>query len=171
MSCPITVPAMQHTCLQIYSKLSARPPSQTSDHLLYLYTSQIRRFHCKPSSLRTSGEGRPLRDLSQQLWQPFKTHRASQRNYSSEQRPNFTYRIAASYCAKKHKLEIDKNQFNFNPYSRFQPPSLDRPNSRRPKSRRPASGQDAFFVSRVGDTGDVAFGVVHASLEMTWTNF
>ncbi|EON96838.1 putative 5-azacytidine resistance protein azr1 protein [Phaeoacremonium minimum UCRPA7] len=46
-----------------------------------------------------------------------------------------------------------KHVFHFNPYNRVQPPK------KKSKSSRPESGQDAFFVSRLGDTGGVALAV------------
>ncbi|KAI1757085.1 protein serine/threonine phosphatase 2C [Xylaria castorea] len=66
---------------------------------------------------------------------------------------NFTYHVAASFSAKNKKFDPSTNVFHFNPYNRIQT------EKKRPKSKRPASGQDAFFVSRVGDTNAVAFGV------------
>ncbi|KAI0858527.1 protein serine/threonine phosphatase 2C [Xylaria cubensis] len=65
----------------------------------------------------------------------------------------FTYHVAASFSAKNKKFDPFTNVFHFNPYNRIQT------EKKRPKSKRPASGQDAFFVSRVGDTNAVAFGV------------
>jgi protein phosphatase PTC7 len=65
----------------------------------------------------------------------------------------FTYHAAASFSAKFKKYDPLTNVFHFNPYNRIQT------EKKRPKSRRPASGQDAFFISRVGDTNAVAFGV------------
>ncbi|TGJ82531.1 hypothetical protein E0Z10_g6206 [Xylaria hypoxylon] len=65
----------------------------------------------------------------------------------------FTYHVAASFSAKYKKFDPLTNVFHFNPYNRIQT------EKKRPKSKRPASGQDAFFISRVGDTNAVAFGV------------
>ena len=64
----------------------------------------------------------------------------------------FTYGIAASFSAKDERYHPDKNVFNFNPYNRI----LAR---RKDKRTRPRSGQDAFFISRVDNTPDVAFGI------------
>lgn len=50
------------------------------------------------------------------------------------------------------QYEPEKNTFAFDPKLRIQ-------NHRRKKAERPASGQDSFFVSKIGDTDDVAFGV------------
>ncbi|PHH88449.1 hypothetical protein CDD83_7530 [Cordyceps sp. RAO-2017] len=68
--------------------------------------------------------------------------------------PKFSYHIAASFIAKDRPYDPATHVFHFNPYNRIQPPR--RP--RRPSSR-PDSGQDAFFVSRVADSGAVALGV------------
>ncbi|KAI1131268.1 protein serine/threonine phosphatase 2C [Nemania abortiva] len=65
----------------------------------------------------------------------------------------FTYYVAASFSAKYKPFDPHTNVFHFNPYNRIQP------QKKRPKSSRLASGQDAFFISRVGDTNAVAFGV------------
>jgi protein phosphatase PTC7 len=66
---------------------------------------------------------------------------------------NFTYHAAASFASKHQRLDPTTNLFHFSPYHRIQP------QIKRPKSKRPASGQDAFFIARVGDTNAVAFGV------------
>jgi len=70
-------------------------------------------------------------------------------SYSS---PKFSYGIAASFTAKDRRYNPDKNIFNFNPYNHIRA-------RRKDKRTRPDSGQDAFFVSRVGESNDVAFGV------------
>ena len=67
--------------------------------------------------------------------------------------PKFVYHAAASFSAKFKKFDPLTNVFHFNPYNRFQT------DKKRPKAKRPASGQDAFFISRVGDTNAVALGV------------
>lgn len=64
----------------------------------------------------------------------------------------FTYHAAASFSAKYKRFDPTSHVFHFNPYNRIQ-------TQKRPKSKRPASGQDAFFISRVGDTNAVAFGI------------
>jgi protein phosphatase PTC7 len=72
---------------------------------------------------------------------------------STPSTPRFTYGISASFNAKDRKYNPDVNVFNFNPYNFIQSAR------RKDKSRRPASGQDAFFVSRIGESRDVALGV------------
>lgn len=73
------------------------------------------------------------------------------RSYSSS--PRFTYSIASSFIAKDRPYDPSTHVFHFNPYNRISPPRHRR------KSSRPDSGHDAFFVSRVHDSGAVAFGV------------
>jgi protein phosphatase PTC7 len=68
-------------------------------------------------------------------------------------KPKFSYHIAASFIGKDRPYDPSTHVFHFNPYNRIQPPRNKR------KSSRPDSGHDAFFVSRVNDTGSVAFGV------------
>ncbi|KAI0852501.1 protein serine/threonine phosphatase 2C [Daldinia vernicosa] len=65
----------------------------------------------------------------------------------------FIYHAAASFSAKYKRFNPTNDVFHFNPYNRIQT------EKKRPKSKRPASGQDAFFISRVGDTNAVAFGI------------
>ena len=64
----------------------------------------------------------------------------------------FSYGIAASFNAKNMEFNPLANFFNFDPYA----PIIKK---REDKRTRPASGEDAFFISRVGKSGDVAFGV------------
>ncbi|KAI9746075.1 MAG: hypothetical protein M1818_000756 [Claussenomyces sp. TS43310] len=64
----------------------------------------------------------------------------------------FSYGIAASFTAKDVRYNPEKDRFDFNPFD----PIYKRRKDRR---TRPASGQDAFFVSQIGDSNDVAFGV------------
>ncbi|KAK4459611.1 phosphatase 2C-like domain-containing protein [Cladorrhinum samala] len=71
-------------------------------------------------------------------------------------RPRFVYNVAASYIAKGRPYDSATHIFLFNPYNRVQPPKK----TGRGKSSRPESGQDAFFVSRLGPVpGEVALGV------------
>ncbi len=66
---------------------------------------------------------------------------------------NFTYNAASSFSAKYKRFDPATNIFHFNPYNHIQP------QRKRPKSKRPDSGQDAFFISRVGDSNGIAFGI------------
>ncbi|XWW93549.1 hypothetical protein V2A60_001482 [Cordyceps javanica] len=69
-------------------------------------------------------------------------------------KPRFSYNIAASFIAKDRPFDPATHVFHFNPYNRIQPPRHRR------RSSRPESGHDAFFASRVHETGGaVAFGV------------
>jgi len=74
---------------------------------------------------------------------------SSPASYSS---PKYTYGIAASFNAKDTRYNPEKHVFSFNPYNHI----VQR---RKEKKTRPSSGQDAFFVSRIGVSQDVAFGV------------
>lgn len=81
------------------------------------------------------------------------THvRLFQISHALSSNSKFTYGIAASFTAKDKKFNPSTNVFNFDPYA----PIIKK---RKDKRTRPASGQDAFFISRVGKSGDVAFGV------------
>ncbi|KAF4503837.1 hypothetical protein G6O67_008777 [Ophiocordyceps sinensis] len=68
-------------------------------------------------------------------------------------KPNFSYHVAASFIAKDRFYDPATHVFHFNPYNRIQPPRHRR------RSSRPDSGHDAFFVSRVNDSGAVALGI------------
>ncbi|KAG5930752.1 hypothetical protein E4U53_002139 [Claviceps sorghi] len=72
---------------------------------------------------------------------------------SSPSSSRFSYQIAASFIGKNRPYDPSSHVFHFNPYNRIQPPRARRPSSR------PDSGHDAFFVSRIQDSGSVAFGV------------
>ncbi|KAM5372843.1 hypothetical protein ACJZ2D_007300 [Fusarium nematophilum] len=72
---------------------------------------------------------------------------------TSADAPKFSYHIASSFIAKDRPYDPSTHIFHFNPYNRIQPPRNRRP------SARPESGHDAFFVSRINDSGSVAFGV------------
>ncbi|KAI1482560.1 hypothetical protein K445DRAFT_317859 [Daldinia sp. EC12] len=77
----------------------------------------------------------------------------SQETQSKTESPRkFTYHAAAAFSAKYKRFNPTNDVFHFNPYNRIQ-------TRKRPKSKRPASGQDAFFISRVGDTNAIAFGI------------
>ncbi|KAF3909090.1 hypothetical protein ABW21_db0204478 [Orbilia brochopaga] len=66
----------------------------------------------------------------------------------------FQYNISVSYVSKGKRWD-PSNVFNFSPYKRV----AFEGNWAARKRGRPKTGQDAFFVSRVSDTGAVAFGV------------
>lgn len=65
----------------------------------------------------------------------------------------FTYGIAALFTAKDRRYNPETNVFNFNPYNHIKA-------RRKDKRTRPDSGQDTFFISRVGESLDVTLGVV-----------
>ncbi|KFX96791.1 hypothetical protein O988_05161 [Pseudogymnoascus sp. VKM F-3808] len=66
--------------------------------------------------------------------------------------PRFSYGIAASFTAKDKRFKPNENVVHFEPH----PIPVKRRTNRK---ARPASGQDAFFISELGDSGDVAMGV------------
>lgn len=64
---------------------------------------------------------------------------------------SFTYRLAASYSAKGKRFNPKADILSFNESNSLLRESIAR--------RRPASGQDAFFISSIGNSSNVAFGV------------
>lgn len=76
--------------------------------------------------------------------------------------PKYSHRIAASFVGKDGSLNLSKdgslnyskNVYNFNPLEQIQAHR-----DAQDKSKRPESGQDAFFVSKMGQSNDVALGV------------
>ena len=92
----------------------------------------------------TKSSSRPLLSPSSNRPHPYST---------TTQPPRFSYHLAASFIAKHHLYDPSQHVFQYSPYHRIQPPR------NRDKSARPDSGHDAFFVSRVNDSGSVAFGV------------
>ncbi|KAI0483223.1 protein serine/threonine phosphatase 2C [Xylariaceae sp. FL0804] len=100
---------------------------------------------CSPPVRLSRAPGRHARDFSAQP--------ALRSQDAPPRRKKFTYHAAASFSAKYGQFHPSANVFHFNPYNRVQT------EKKRAKSKRPPSGQDAFFISRVGDTNALAFGV------------
>lgn len=73
---------------------------------------------------------------------PTRSGVASRRSY-------FSYGVAASYIGKDRPYDPSTHVFHFSPHNR----------PRTKRTMRPESGQDAFFASRVGDSGAVALGI------------
>lgn len=72
------------------------------------------------------------------------------RTYSTSiAKPSFSFRIGASFSAKITPFNPEKDIFSFDPATQDD----------RTKTRSQRSGQDAFFVSQVGNGSNVAFGV------------
>ncbi|KAH7410965.1 5-azacytidine resistance protein azr1 [Cadophora sp. MPI-SDFR-AT-0126] len=107
---------------------------------------RVRRFSAQPLPPKSNSSKhnlpRPLQTSS----------RAFSTSQSSLSTSKFTYGIAASFTAKDRRYNPDTNVFNFNPYNHIRA-------RRKDKRTRPDSGQDAFFISRVGSSSDVALGV------------
>ncbi|KAI1401047.1 protein serine/threonine phosphatase 2C [Hypoxylon fuscum] len=104
-----------------------------------------------PRSLTPLSQQRKHRTRAFSL-QPALRSQEAQTQKQAESTRKFTYDAASSFSAKYKKFDPASNVFHFNPYNRIQ-------TKKRPKSKRPASGQDAFFISRVGDTNAIAFGI------------
>ncbi|OCL01837.1 5-azacytidine resistance protein azr1 [Glonium stellatum] len=90
------------------------------------------------------------------------THRlfhSSSQAWSST--PHYSYYVAASYSAKGHRLDPEHNLYTYNTprQPNGKPTDIKKCKQQRDKRVRPRSGQDAFFVGRVGNSGALAFGV------------
>ncbi|KAL2070584.1 hypothetical protein VTL71DRAFT_13610 [Oculimacula yallundae] len=105
-------------------------------------TIRIRTFSSQPQTLHNNQYHLPKPP----------THRTFSTSRSSLSSSKFTYGIAASFTAKDRRYNPDTNVFAFNPYNHIRA-------RRKDKRTRPDSGQDAFFVSRIGSSTDVALGV------------
>ena len=62
----------------------------------------------------------------------------------------FSYRIAASFSAKGRRFNPKADHYSYDPANRTRNDH---------DTGRPTSGQDAFFVSRIGNSTNMAFGV------------
>ena len=79
---------------------------------------------------------------------------------------DFTYHAAAAYAGKDRRFRPDQDIFQLDDSSRRTDPAVEhrRFASNQRRSQRPNSGQDAFFISRVGgSSSNMAFGVVSYS--------
>jgi hypothetical protein len=76
----------------------------------------------------------------------------------------FSYGIAAAYSAKGRRFDPEKCVLEFDPNVEIQAPKANAGGTEAAKKSRLPSGEDAIFVSKVGDTGDISFGVVSALL-------
>lgn len=75
-------------------------------------------------------------------------------------RPRISYRVAVSSSGKSRRFNPDKNFHNFDPEVQDALGLQKSANYLERKTSRPDSGEDAFFVSKVGDDKDtIAFGV------------
>ncbi|KAK2740388.1 hypothetical protein FQN57_006128 [Myotisia sp. PD_48] len=78
-----------------------------------------------------------------------------------ESRPRISFRIAASSSGKGRRFSLEKNFHNFDPSLQDAIGIQSSQNYLERKSSRPDSGEDAFFVSKIGyDDNSFAFGVV-----------
>lgn len=73
--------------------------------------------------------------------------------------PQISYHIASSYSAKGHRLDPERNLYNYDSFVKLKKTASELDSGKKDKKNRPKSGQDSFFISQVGDTSSVAFGV------------
>ena len=67
--------------------------------------------------------------------------------------------VAAAFSGKGHKFDRKKNVYNFNSSTQHPPRPQESSDTKVPGAKRPDSGQDAYFISKVGGSEAVAFGV------------
>jgi protein phosphatase PTC7 len=140
--------------LTAYAGRVARPGGSVSLHRLATGKSSLSTFsrvasqHSHRSSLQIH-RSTPLLSGSH----PFPTSARTFHNCPTlSSKAKFSYGIAASYTAKDVRYNPKKDTFDFNPLNPIYA-------KRKDKRTRPRSGQDAFFVSQIGQGEDVAFGV------------
>lgn len=75
----------------------------------------------------------------------------SRASHTSVKATSITYKVGAAFVGKGRSFTAINNTFTFDPTQ--QTPD------KQPYTGRPASGQDAFFISNVGNGGSTAFGV------------
>lgn len=76
---------------------------------------------------------------------------SSRASHTSAKSSSITYKVGAAFSGKGWSFAGKKNTFSFDPSG--QPPD------QQPFTGRPTSGQDAFFISNVGNGSSTAFGV------------
>lgn len=87
------------------------------------------------------------------------------RSYSStprrpSQKPaTLQYSAAAAFSAKREPLNLKQNHFVYDS-ARALKESARQTDIRKPVKDRPKSGQDSFFISNIGNSSSLAFGVV-----------
>ncbi|KAF9894265.1 hypothetical protein FE257_007767 [Aspergillus nanangensis] len=143
--------------------------SVVRDHLALLLTSPWTDFSSSISS-SSSRRHRHLRSSSPRFPHPtLKTtvSRQSTRSFHSTRslessHPRISYRVAASSSGKGRRFHPAKNAYNFTPELHDAlGVATDTPSPALRRKQRPDSGEDAFFVSRIGhhNPGAVAFAV------------
>lgn len=126
--------------------LSASPLLQCPASRSALFSTQrTLRSHCSPTELSVSkNTGHFARRFSISV--------PSHSSPTSSSNPTFSYRVGASFSAKGRHFDHKKDLFTFNTETQST-------SGQDAFTGRPSSGQDAFFVSRVGNSSSVAFGV------------
>lgn len=139
---------------------TATTPARVAGSILS-QTSQRTRTSIRPTTIRTlayqTSSASPCifclhKSRPSQSRLPTQFKRAFHHTPSPRSTAKFTYGIAASFTAKDHKYNPEKHVFNFNHYNQVLAKRHD-------KKSRPDSGQDAFFVSRIAESSDVALGI------------
>ena len=110
-----------------------------------LFSQQDLRPHCFPNS--------PFSDLkySSRSSSPptsYRSHSTAALQPTSQ--PGFKYRVGASHSAKGLRFDPKRDHYAYDP---------TRPTGGKRITGRPTSGQDAFFISKIGNGTSVGFGV------------
>ncbi|MCJ1226254.1 hypothetical protein MMC12_002904 [Toensbergia leucococca] len=115
-----------------------------------LFTQQDLRLQCLPSS-SSPPFGHHYGDTRSHG--PFSRISASTRAYSTAASNNaFTFHLSASFSGKARRFNPRTDLFSFDPTRPAAPGKIS-------LTGRPVSGQDAFFISKIGAGSNVAFGV------------
>lgn len=107
--------------------------------------------HCSPSRFAFDSARRIffVARVHGQSTRLYSTPLLSEKSFLTKQPTGFEYRIGASFSAKGCRFNPLQDSYSFDPSA----PEED------VVTGKPASGQDAFFSSNVGQSGNIAFGV------------
>ncbi|KAF2186825.1 protein serine/threonine phosphatase 2C [Zopfia rhizophila CBS 207.26] len=147
-------------------RAGSRLSASSSLLLLYLSTSSLLAHAASPrapsyQSQRTpfSPPTCPVNNSTCPVGSGIRSFHSSPQNWSGN--AQFSYHVAASYSAKGHNFNAERNIFTrdvFNPI-KSSITDVKKCKNIKNKRKRPKSGQDAFFFSQVGTTQTTAFGV------------
>lgn len=115
-----------------------------------LFSQQDLRPQCFPRAINSPSPYNDLRSPTRVLNPPNSPRAYSAASSQAAPQRSITYRVGASFSAKGRRFDPRRDHYTFDPASRA---------STKHNTGRPTSGQDAFFVSKIGNGTSLAFGV------------